>query len=89
MTHEIRRGERSYELLVDGVIVAIADYADNGMTVELPHVETKPGFRDRGLASELLGGVLERLRADGRRVRPLCPFAAAYVREHPEFAGLL
>ena len=88
MVHDVRRGERSYELLMGGEVAVVADYADDGAAVTLPHVQTAPRFRTRGLASVLVGEVLERL-ADGRRVRPPCPFVVAYVRDDPEVADLL
>lgn len=89
MAHEIHRTDTSFELLVDGDVAALADYRDDGAVVTLPHVETTPAFRKQGLAGELVGGVLDQLREQGRRVRPSCPFAASFVEDHPEYADLL
>ena len=33
--------------------------------------------------------VLAELRERGQTIRPLCPYAAAYVREHPEVQDLV
>jgi predicted GNAT family acetyltransferase len=89
MAHEIRRTPDRYELLVDGSLAALADYRDDGEVTVLPHVETDPAFRRQGLAGELVGGVLDELRRQGRQVRPVCPFAVGYVRDHPEYADLV
>jgi predicted GNAT family acetyltransferase len=34
-------------------------------------------------------GVLETARQQGLKVAPLCPYAAAYIRRHPEFGDLV
>jgi uncharacterized protein len=33
--------------------------------------------------------VLDIARAEGLKVKPLCPFAKAYIERHPEYADLL
>jgi predicted GNAT family acetyltransferase len=42
----------------------------------------------RGIGSTLIRGVLDIARAGGLKVKPLCPFAKAYVERHPEYADL-
>lgn len=73
-----------YELRVDDRIVSIADYdfADGDVLV-VPHVETDPELRGQGMADRLMRGMLDDLRAHDRRITPICPFAAAYLRRHP------
>lgn len=73
-----------YELIVDDRIVSIADYHLDGDTVVVPHVETDPAMRGQGMADRLMRGVLDDLRARGRTITPLCPFAAAFIRERPD-----
>jgi predicted GNAT family acetyltransferase len=85
----LRQTETRYEWLVDGQVAAVADFTDDGTTVVLPRVETAPALRGRGHASDLVAAVLDDLRSQGRRVVPACPFAAAFVRDHPAYADLL
>jgi predicted GNAT family acetyltransferase len=42
-----------------------------------------------GVGSQLVRGALDDLRVRGLRLVPLCPFVAAYVRRHPEYADLV
>jgi predicted GNAT family acetyltransferase len=42
----------------------------------------------RGIGSALIRGVLDTARAQGLKVKPVCPFAKAYVERHPEYADL-
>jgi predicted GNAT family acetyltransferase len=72
-----------YELIVDERIVSIADYSIDGTKLVVPHVETDPAMRGQGMADRLMRGMLDDLRSGGRTIQPLCPFAAAFIRERP------
>ncbi len=76
--------ESRFELHRDGDIVSIADYRRRDRVLTIPHVETHPSHRGNGFAAELMAAVLDRIRGDDLRIRPLCPFAASYLRDHPE-----
>jgi predicted GNAT family acetyltransferase len=76
-----------FELDVEGG-VAFANYRVTPQAVIITHTETPRGLRGRGIASELVRGALDLIRADGRRVIAGCGFVADYLRKHPEFADL-
>lgn len=78
-----------YEATRDGVTVAGAVYSRTGDRVTLLATSVFPEFRGQGIAGRLLGGVLDRLRAEGATVTLSCPFAAEFVAEHPEYAGVI
>src|SRR3712207_7478230 len=48
------------------------------------HTEVDDQFEGRGIGSALARGELDAARADGLDVLPLCPFMAAYIRDHPD-----
>lgn len=77
-----------FELMVDGQL-AFATYARQGSTLVIPHVEAAPSLRGTGAADRLMRGVMEIARAEGAKVRPLCGYAAGWLRRHPEFGDLL
>lgn len=79
---------RRFELVENG-LVAFADYRRDGAVVAIPHVEAPMALRGTGAAGRLMAGVLGRIRAQGLKVRPTCPYAAAYIRRHPEYIDLL
>ena len=91
MEHTVRDNpdRQRYELVIDGEIVSIADYTLRDDTVVVPHVETNPAHRGQGNADRLMAGMLDDLRATGRTIVPLCPFAADYIRQHPDQQDLL
>lgn len=76
-----------FELDVDGA-VAFANYRLLPGTVVITHTETPRAMRGRGIASELVGGALERIRANGLNVVASCGFVVDYLRKHPEFSDL-
>ena len=77
-----------FELVLDGELVGLADYHLVGDVMVVPHVETDPAHRGKGFAATLMAGVLDAVSAHGRTIRPLCPYADAYMRRHPETAAL-
>jgi uncharacterized protein len=48
-----------------------------------------PHFEGKGVGAALVQGVLDDVRARGLKVRPCCPFVAAYIRRHPEYEDLV
>lgn len=76
-----------FELDVDGEI-AFATYRRAGGVITFLHTETPPHLRGRGIASRLIRGAFEQVRAEGLKVRAFCPFVADYIAAHPEFADL-
>ena len=83
--------ERSrYEVFVDGDLAGFADYRLAGDVVLFTHAEVFPEHAGQGVGSRMAKDSLEDIRRDGTKsVRPLCGFYASYLREHPEYAGLL
>jgi predicted GNAT family acetyltransferase len=82
--------QNRFEGWLDERLVAISEY-------ELPrpgvimflHTEVEPEFEGQGLGSVLASTVLDQVRARGLRVVARCPFIAAYIRRHREYADLL
>ncbi|WP_275444985.1 GNAT family N-acetyltransferase [Microbacterium aurum] len=64
-------------------------YSRTGDRVLLLATSVFPEFRGKGVAARLLGGVLDSLRKDNMTATVSCPFAAAYIRAHPEYADIV
>lgn len=76
-----------FELAQDGG-VAFADYALRDGRLLIRHVETPPALRGGGVASTLMEGIVAHARAQGLKLTPLCSYAAAWMKRHPEHADL-
>jgi predicted GNAT family acetyltransferase len=57
--------------------------AADGLLIK--HTEVQPQHEGKGIAGALVRHVLEDARRQGRGVIPLCPYAAAYIKRHPEY----
>jgi uncharacterized protein len=77
-----------YELEERGRTV-FALYRRDGTTLVIRHVEAPPALRGTGAAGRLMRAVMERARAEGLRVVPLCGYAAAWIRRHKDYRDLL
>jgi predicted GNAT family acetyltransferase len=75
--------------LETGGITAFVNYRIDGGVITLLHTETPVQARGRGLASQLVQGVMENVRARGLKVVPRCAFVRAFLAEHPEFHDLV
>ncbi len=73
---------RRFELAVDGQL-AVADYRMVGNVAHITHVETPVALRGGGVAGRLMAGALAIIRARGGKVKPVCPYAVAYIKRHP------
>jgi len=55
----------------------------------IDHTEVPPAFRGQGVGVALVARAVEDARAAGKEIMPLCPFAAAQFRRHPEWTDVL
>jgi predicted GNAT family acetyltransferase len=55
----------------------------------IDHTEVPDAFRGQGAGLRLVTKAVEDARAAGKTIIPLCPFAAAQFRRHPEWADVL
>jgi predicted GNAT family acetyltransferase len=72
-----------YELDVGGQ-TAFALYRREGSTLYIRHVETPPPLRGSGVASRLMEGIAEIAGREHLQIVPLCSYAQAWLRRHPQ-----
>jgi len=76
-----------FELDLDGH-TAFATYRRDGGVLAILHTEVPKALNGRGIGSKLVRGLLEIARAEGLKIKPLCPFVVAYMDKHPEYADV-
>lgn len=72
-----------------GDALAVAEYVRTGNRIAFTHTEVPEAYQGQGVGERLVRTALERARAEGLVVRPLCPFVRAYIEAHPEFQDLV
>lgn len=55
----------------------------------IEHTEVPDAMRGTGVGQAMVARAVADARAAGRRILPLCPFAAAQFRRHPEWEDVL
>lgn len=80
--------EQRFELKASGH-VAVACYTLAPGVITLTHTEVPPALSGQGIGSKLARGVLDQVRVRGLKVVPQCPFMAAFIAKHAEFADLV
>ncbi len=74
--------ERSrFELDVQGHLV-LANYRRQGPVLFIDWVEAPRTLRGTGAADRLMQGIVDLARREGLTVRPICGYAAAWLRRH-------
>jgi hypothetical protein len=68
---------------------SFSDYKRADGVLTIMHTEVPATLNGQGIGSKLVRGLLDLARAEGAKVKPLCPFVKAYIAKHPEYADLL
>lgn len=89
MADEVRDNtkQRRFELDAEGHL-AVSYYRLADGVITFMHTEVPKALEGRGIGSRLVRGELEVARARGLKVIAKCPFVAAYIARHPEYADL-
>jgi len=77
-----------FQAVVEGQ-TCVADYRLQAGVMAITHTEVAPALEGRGIAGALVQALLDHAQANGLKVLPLCSYARAYMRRHPETAALL
>jgi predicted GNAT family acetyltransferase len=78
-----------YEALADGMLAGFAAYRSEGSAVVFVHTDVDDAFRGRGVGGALAREALADVRRRGLLAVPMCPFFAAWIRRHPDYADLV
>ncbi|MEH1099032.1 GNAT family N-acetyltransferase [Micromonospora sp. CPCC 205561] len=78
-----------FEILVDDALAGFTAYLPRGEVLVFTHTEVDARFQNMGVGAALVRGTLDQLRERGTAVVPRCPFMAAFIDRHPEYADLV
>lgn len=91
MTHTVTLNpeKQRYEIHVDGTFAGFTQAVADGEVVTMPHTKVFDEFEGQGLASRLVTGALDDIRARGLTIIAECPYVAQFVVKHPDYSDLL
>jgi predicted GNAT family acetyltransferase len=83
-------GHGRYVIRLAGGLEAEMTYRRIGSgVIVIDHTYTPPEYRGQNVAFRLIDRAIADARADGTRIKPVCSYAVAQFRRHPEWADLL
>ena len=90
MDHPIRHAPDAnrFETEVDGE-TCVLDYRLDDRVMAMTRVFVPPPVEGRGIASRLTRFALDHCREHGLSVVPRCPYVAAWIERHPDYAELV
>ena len=79
--------KKRFETWIDNQLSKL-DYIQDGKNFVITHVGVHPSLRGHGVAGKIVETGLKYAKENSLRVVPMCSYAAAYIRRHPEYAEL-
>lgn len=91
MTTEVRDNpaEGRFEIVVDGDVAGFTQYVRRDGRAVFTHTEVGDAYEGQGLASTLVRGALDEVRAWNEPVVARCPYVAGWIDKHAEYQDLL
>lgn len=80
--------ESRFEATVDGLL-SVVDYRKRDNLLLVTHTGVPTPLEGRGIAGAITKALLDYVRENGLKVRPICPYTKAYVKRHPEYDDII
>lgn len=81
--------QKRYEFHIDGHTARVEYILTKDNKIYLTHTEVPRELEGKGIASALVKKVLSEVKNSGRKLVPLCPYVAQYMKKHPEWNELV
>ncbi len=81
--------DHRYEALLDGRVVGISVYELVDDRITFLHTEVDSEVEGLGVGSRLARGALDDVRRRGLKLAVRCPFIAAWLKRHRDYADLI
>jgi len=85
---ELRDTGSRYEIDEQG-LTSYADYRLDGARMYLDYVFSPPALRGTGASGRLMTSLSQDARSKGRKITPICGYAAVWLKRSAEFRDLL
>ena len=81
-------GQGFYAQISDRRVGQITFVRSGGDKMIIDHTEVEESYRNSHVGFGLVSAVVDRARAQKKKIVALCPFASAVFNRHPEFADV-
>lgn len=80
--------ENRFETEIEGKL-SLVDYRKKDNIFLVTHTEVPTELEGRGIAAALTKTLLDYIRENGSKVRPICPYTKIYIQRHPEYNDIV
>lgn len=84
-----QRFEQPFDTPTGAQKLVFADYAVEGATRAILHVEADPELRGSGASGQFMKSLAEHARGQSLKLRPVCGYAAAWLKRNPAYADVV
>ncbi len=85
----IIESEDTISVEVEGTMKAALSFHMESGVCHITKTYVDPSLRGQGIASKLLGMIVEKAKKEGFKIDPICSYAVSYFEKHPELSDLL
>lgn len=86
----VKGDNRFYQEDEDGKLIAEITYKPNDdNTVDADHTFVDESLRGQGIAEQLVERLTKEMEAEGKKIRPVCPYVIALFDRKPEKYGYI
>lgn len=83
-------GARRYRLMLNNEEVGYSEYDPVApASILIKHTQVLQRYEGKGFGSHLVRSMLDDIRAQGKTVIPICPYAMNYIRKHREYLDIV
>jgi len=79
--------QKRFEIQI-GDQIAMVKYILGSSEIIFTHTEVPEVFEGHGIAGKIAKVAVEYAKAQGLRIRPMCPYMAEYIKRHPEYHSI-
>ncbi len=79
--------KKRFEIQI-GDQIAMVKYILGSSEIIFTHTEVPEEFEGHGVAGKIAKVAVEYAKAQGLRIRPMCPYMAEYIKRHPEYHSI-
>lgn len=90
MEYQIEHNEAAsrFEVQIDGKL-SLVDYIKQENVLVVTHTGVPTELEGRGIAAALTKALLEYVRKNNLKVKPVCPYTKAYIQKHADYNDLV
>ncbi len=90
MEYQIEHNEAAsrFEVQIEGKL-SLVDYIKQENVLVVTHTGVPAELEGRGIAAALTKALLEYVRRNNLKVKPVCPYTKAYIHKHVDYNDLV